>query len=103
MSINWSAILPPYNLARCFAAYRLLEAERDEWKQWAEKWQNYALMSRGMPAVTVSEEPRVSRPGPPPRPSINSLRRRQSARWMADVDPMEAAADEYAARINGGS
>jgi hypothetical protein len=91
------------NLARLFAFTRAVEVERDYWRDEALRWQNYALMSRGMPAVAVASEPRVSRPAPPPRPSINSLRRKAQGLWRAEPSQsMEEAADEYAAKIREG-
>jgi hypothetical protein len=113
------SLLPPYNLARLFSAYRILEAENDELRDKVCQLEesltdrvNYILLLRGAPGLDVVKKDKPPNETPMPmRKSLRETRKQRTAEAMAKIfrtppgengasATMAARADEYAATIS---
>jgi hypothetical protein len=88
------SLLPPYNLARAFSSYRLLEGENAELREKVSALEeqltnrvDYILMLRGAPALDVvrKDKPKDPPVPAPARKSLRELRRLRGAEALAKM------------------
>ena len=120
------ALLPPWNLARLFSAYRILEAENAELRDRVDELErektdhfNYILMLRSAPPIVPKEKKPREMAALPQRAGLRGLRRRKLHGALLQMlrpdesevrsqksevsgnGEMAARADEYAERVAG--